>query len=94
MTARGRSRQIGRLVWAAAFCAVVAPARAQAAAAVTFRRSPRAVRAADKVRITFDVSAPTDVEVAILRADGKVARHLAAGVLGGEGPGPVQGDID
>ncbi len=36
------------------------------------------------VTIGFAVSGTTDVEVAVLGAEGKVVRHLAAGVLGGE----------
>jgi hypothetical protein len=43
----------------------------------------------EKVVISFAVSAPTDVEVAILDRSGEVVRHLAAGVLGGEKPPPV-----
>ena len=66
MTARIRSRQIARLVWAAALCTVVASARGQAVATVTFSQSPWAIKAGDNVGITFAVSAPTDVEVAIL----------------------------
>jgi len=37
-----------------------------------------------RMMVTFAVRTPTDVEVAILGADGSVARHLAAGVLGGQ----------
>jgi sugar lactone lactonase YvrE len=54
------------------------------AGAVTFTTPPKAVKPNGKVKITFAVSARTDVEVAILNAAGKVVRHLAAGVLGGE----------
>jgi hypothetical protein len=62
----------------------------------TFTRKPIASRingpstgsGQGKVRITFTVSAPTDVEVAILDAKDKVVRHLAAGVLGGKNPPP------
>jgi len=89
MAVRKRSRRIGRLMWAAAFCAALAPAREQAVPGATFRQSPRAVRAAGRVVITLAVSTPTDVEVAILDADGRVVRHLAAGVLGGENPPPA-----
>ncbi|MHC4914760.1 MAG: hypothetical protein ACYTGB_04645 [Planctomycetota bacterium] len=39
--------------------------------------------------INFTVSAPTDVEVAVLDAGGKVVRHLAAGVLGGKKAPPL-----
>jgi hypothetical protein len=44
---------------------------------------PTAAKANGKVKTSFTVSASTDVEVAILDANGKVVRHLAAGVLGG-----------
>ncbi|MHC4915671.1 MAG: hypothetical protein ACYTGB_09280 [Planctomycetota bacterium] len=49
---------------------------------------PSAGAGQGKVKIAFTVSAPTDVEVAILDAKGKVFRHLAAGVLGGKYPPP------
>jgi len=51
---------------------------------VGFAAKPTATRVGDRVKISFVVSAPTDVEVAILDAKGEVARHLAAGALGGE----------
>ena len=54
-----------------------------AAGEAAFTAKPTAVKDGDKVKIAFTVSAPTDVEVAVLAADGKVVRHLAAGVLGG-----------
>lgn len=38
----------------------------------------------DKYEITFEVSAPTDVEVGILDPAGKVINHLAAGALQGK----------
>jgi hypothetical protein len=41
-----------------------------------------------KVKIAFVLSAPADVAVAVLGADGKVVRHLAAGVLGAKTPPP------
>ncbi len=53
-----------------------------------FAVKPSAEKAGDKVKIAFTVSAPTDVEVAVLDARGKVVRHLAAGVLGGQKPPP------
>src|SRR5436190_996904 len=62
--------------------------RHEAAAAPTFAAAPQAARTATGAEITFVLSAPTDVEVAICAADGKVVRHLAAGVLGGTNPPP------
>ena len=63
-----------------------------AAAPVQFRGKPTATRVGDKVRIAFAVSAPTDVEVAVLDARGKVVRHLAAGLLGKNAPDPLEKD--
>jgi len=51
---------------------------------VTFTEKPAARPAGDGVTITFAVSAPTDVEVAVLSAAGKAVRHLAAGRVGGK----------
>jgi len=53
-----------------------------------FTAKPMTTKDGDKVKISFAVSAPTDVEVAIFDAEGKIARHLAAGVLGGQVPPP------
>jgi DNA-binding beta-propeller fold protein YncE len=55
---------------------------------VSFTQVPTAARQADKTAITFAVSAPTDVEVAVVNKDGAVVRHLAAGVLGGDNAPP------
>ena len=55
---------------------------------ISFSAKPTAARDGDKVKITFTVSAPTDVEVAVLDPAGKVVRHLAAGVLGAKNPPP------
>jgi sugar lactone lactonase YvrE len=54
----------------------------------TFAAKPTAAKAGDRVKISFALSAPTDVEVAVVSADGKVVRHLAAGMLGGKNPPP------
>lgn len=54
------------------------------AADVTFSGKPVAVREGNAVKITFAVNALTDAEVAIVSAEGKVVRHLAAGLIGGE----------
>ncbi|HOX04810.1 MAG TPA: hypothetical protein PK280_00295 [Planctomycetota bacterium] len=55
---------------------------------ISFSAKPTASKDGDKVKIAFTVAAPTDVEVAVLGADGKVVRHLAAGVLGAKNPPP------
>lgn len=59
---------------------------------VKFAAVPRAETVAGGVKITFAVSAPTDAEVAVLGADGKVVRHLAAGLLGKSAPEPFKKD--
>lgn len=55
---------------------------------IRFVAGPAAKQSGDKTLVSFAVNARTDVEVAILDARGKVVRHLAAGVLGGEDPPP------
>jgi len=56
---------------------------------VKFTAGPTVTKVAEtKYKIDFTVSAPTDVEVAILDAQGKVVRSLAAGVLGAKLPPP------
>src|SRR5262245_25851978 len=59
------------------------------AAEVSFSKPPVAAQSGDKIAITFTVSNPTDVEVAILNAKGEIVRHLAAGVLGGKNAPPA-----
>jgi len=59
-----------------------------AGANVTFASKPSVSRDGQKAQLSFSLSAPTDVEVAVLDAAGKVIRHLAAGVLGGKNPPP------
>jgi hypothetical protein len=63
-----------------------------AAGEPVFAAKPTATKDGDKIKIGFAVSAPTDVEVAILGADGKVVRHLAAGLLGKNAPEPFKKD--
>ena len=55
---------------------------------VAFVQKPTVTAAGKGFKIAFEVSASTDVEVAVLGADGKVVRHLAAGVLGAKNPPP------
>jgi NHL repeat len=55
-----------------------------------FTKKPTAVRANGKVKISFTVSAPTDVAVYIEDAKGEVIRHLVAGVLGKNPPPPLK----
>jgi hypothetical protein len=58
-------------------------------AEVSFAVKPTVSREGDKVRIAFGVASATDVEVSVLDAQGRVVRHLAAGLLGGEKPPPA-----
>lgn len=53
-----------------------------------FTAKPTASSAGGGVKISFAVSGATDVEVAIIDGQGRVVRHLAAGVLGGKNPPP------
>jgi len=62
---------------------------AVASGEVSFTTKPSVTKSGDRVTIAFTASAPTDVEVAVLGADGKVVRHLAAGVLGGKTAPPA-----
>jgi hypothetical protein len=55
---------------------------------VEFAAGPTVRKVGETAKVAFSVSAPTDVEVAVLDADGAVVRHLAAGVLGGGTPPP------
>jgi hypothetical protein len=55
---------------------------------VSFTAKPTAAKVGDRVKISFAVSAPTDVAVYIEDAKGEVVRHLVAGVLGGANPPP------
>lgn len=59
-----------------------------AAESAAFAQKPEASTKGDAVAVTFVLAAPSDVEVAVLNAEGKVVRHLAAGVLGGKNPPP------
>jgi len=71
---------------------VLCAAALAAAPPAAFREKPTATRVGDGVKIAFAVSAPTDVEVAVLDARGEVVRHLAAGLLGKNAPEPLRAD--
>jgi sugar lactone lactonase YvrE len=60
---------------------------------VKFASRPTAKKAGEKVTITFSVTGPTDVSVAIVDAEGEVVRHLAAGVLGSKAPEPLKAGL-
>ena len=52
------------------------------AAEVNFVAAPKVTTDGERVKITFELSAPTDVAVGIVNKNGVVVRHLAAGLLG------------
>ncbi|MCG3179770.1 MAG: hypothetical protein BIFFINMI_02113 [Phycisphaerae bacterium] len=60
--------------------------------AVRFTQPPAVRVQDDALRIEFAVSEVTDVSVAIVGADRKVVRHLAAGKLGANPPAPLAAD--
>ncbi|KPJ74879.1 MAG: hypothetical protein AMS14_04655, partial [Planctomycetes bacterium DG_20] len=62
------------------------------AAEVRFAAGPKATRGGDQVKITFTMSAPTNVQVSIVDDHGKTVRHLAAGLLGANAPSPFKRD--
>jgi hypothetical protein len=69
---------------------MIAVAAMSCGADVRLESAPRVSADGRGVRIEFAASEPTDVEVAILDATGKVVRHLAAGMLGEKAPPPLQ----
>ncbi|MHC4916617.1 MAG: hypothetical protein ACYTGB_14105 [Planctomycetota bacterium] len=73
-----------------ALAALVSAGSLASGGEVKFTTKPSAKKAGGKTVISFAVSAPTDAEVAILGADGKVIRHLAAGLLGPKAPEPFK----
>ncbi len=60
--------------------------------AVSFTAPPTFTRSGDGGTIAFTASSVTDVEVAIVGAQGKVVRHLVAGLLGKGAPEPLKPD--
>ncbi|MFW6163874.1 MAG: SMP-30/gluconolactonase/LRE family protein, partial [Planctomycetota bacterium] len=69
---------------------VVSGAMGGKAPIAEFAAAPSARREGDKVIIGFAVKAATDAEVAIVDAEGRVVRHLAAGRLGRNAPKPFR----
>lgn len=55
-----------------------------------FVAKPQVTKDGKVFRIQFAVPAPTDATVAIVSPDGKVIRHLAAGMLGEKAPAPFK----
>jgi hypothetical protein len=54
-----------------------------------FTSGPKAAKTSKGAQISFEVSTATDVEVTVLDGQGRVIRHLAAGVLGDKAPAPL-----
>ncbi len=63
------------------------------AAEVKFAAEPKAAAEGKKVKITFTLSAPTDVAVGIVDAKGVVIKHLAGGLLGNKAPKPLKAGL-
>ncbi|HUT36049.1 MAG TPA: hypothetical protein VNE39_21355 [Planctomycetota bacterium] len=59
---------------------------------LAFTSPPKAARDGAATKVAFALSAPTDVEVAVLDAKGSVVRHLVAGALGPNAPAPLKKD--
>ncbi|MHC4915330.1 MAG: SMP-30/gluconolactonase/LRE family protein, partial [Planctomycetota bacterium] len=75
------SAAIGCLLLSAAAPGGESPGATDGAA---FAKKPLVAANGAGVKISFALKGRADVEVAVLGEDGKVVRHLAAGVLGGE----------
>lgn len=74
------------------FTALAASVPAQPATQTTapsFAKEPAVAKGKDGAIISFALAAPGDVEVAILNQQGKIVRHLVAGVVGGSNPPPA-----
>ena len=69
---------------------VCALAVASVAGAAEFSVKPTATAEGENAVIKFAVDAACDVAVAVIDKDGKVVRHLAAGVLGDKAPAPLK----
>jgi hypothetical protein len=59
---------------------------------VSFTAKPKVTKDGDGAKISFAVSAPTDVAVYVEDSKGRIVRHLAAGVLGTNAPAPLKPD--
>jgi hypothetical protein len=66
----------------------ILPMHAAARGVAEFAEAPTADRSGDMVIITFGVKAPIDVEVSVIDAEGRIVKHLAAGMLGDNSPPP------
>ncbi len=69
--------------------ALVLTAGGLSAGEVKFTAEPKAAAEGKKVKITFKLSAPTDVAVGVVNSKGVVVKHLAGGLLGPKAPKPL-----
>ncbi|MHC4914149.1 MAG: SMP-30/gluconolactonase/LRE family protein [Planctomycetota bacterium] len=69
-----------------------APLDVRQTAEAKLTSGPKASKANGKVKISFAIDKATDVEVAVVDGQGKVVRHLAAGLLGKNAPEPFRKD--
>ncbi|MHC4916496.1 MAG: flagellar hook assembly protein FlgD, partial [Planctomycetota bacterium] len=88
MTRRATGCVLAAIVWTG----IVTAGEPTLPGGPSFAGKPVVEQAAGGVKITFSVAEPTDVEVAILDAGGRVIRHLAAGMLGENAPAPLKKD--
>ena len=58
-----------------------APDKKEEAIKVSFSNKPTVSKKGDKTILAFTISAPSDIEVSVMDANGKTIRHLAAGIL-------------
>jgi len=79
-----------KAIHAAMALALLAETVFAAEAVPSFIKNPAAVKSGEQVRIDFAVDRPTDVAITVEDAQGKILRHLAAGVLGNNPPEPLQ----
>lgn len=86
--------RLSKLFFLMVYCSLVS-FNCYAADEISFTKKPEVVKDTEplepgenKYKISFTLSASTDVEVAILNSANKIVRHLAAGVLGGKNPPP------
>lgn len=70
-----------------------APLDTRKDAKVAFAAKPAVKAEGSRFLVRFELSAPTDVEVAVIQPGGKVVRHLAAGLLGKNAPAPFKKDV-
>jgi hypothetical protein len=72
--------------------AIALAASTASVADVSFATKPTVTKDGDTVRIRFAASTQIDAEVAVVNKDGRVVRHLAAGLLGPNVPAPFAKD--